>query len=59
MFFSSVRSLLMILFMIFIIVGQGFADEIDYRIVSSFPSPGPSPQGLAWDGMHLFVADDR
>ena len=58
MFFSSVRSLLMVLFMVFIIVGQGFADEIDYRIVSTIPSPGPSPQGMAWDGTHLWLSDD-
>ena len=24
---------------------------------SEFPSPGPSPEGLAWDGSHLWVVD--
>jgi len=27
-------------------------------IVLQFSSPGPSPAGLAWDGSHLWVADD-
>ena len=34
------------------------SEEIDCGIVSSFASPGPSPQGLAWDGTHLWLADD-
>jgi streptogramin lyase len=25
--------------------------------MSEFPSPGPSPEGLAWDGSHLWVVD--
>lgn len=24
----------------------------------SFPAPGPSPQGIAWDGKHLWIVDD-
>ena len=32
--------------------------ELNAHIVLSFPSPGPSPQGLAWDGTHLWLADD-
>ncbi len=31
---------------------------LEYSIVSTLPSPGPSPQGLAWDGTHLWVSDD-
>ena len=27
-------------------------------IILQFPSPGSSPGGLAWDGTHLWVADD-
>ena len=27
-------------------------------VVLSFPSPGPSPQDLAWDGNYLWCADD-
>jgi len=33
-------------------------DPSDYDIIRSFPSPGPSPQGLAWDGEYLWVSDD-
>lgn len=39
----------------------GFAqtqDSLHYTIVQKFPSPGPSPQGLAWDGDFLWVSDD-
>jgi hypothetical protein len=31
---------------------------LTYQIVSTIPTPGPSPKGLAWDGSHLWVADD-
>jgi DNA-binding beta-propeller fold protein YncE len=27
-------------------------------VLLQFPAPGPSPQGLAWDGQHLWIADD-
>ena len=27
-------------------------------VILQFPSPGPSPCGLAWDGNHLWLADD-
>lgn len=27
--------------------------------MSEFPSPGPSPEGLAWDGFHLWVVDSE
>ena len=26
-------------------------------IVNSFPSPGPEPRGLAWDGLYLWCAE--
>ncbi len=26
-------------------------------IISSFPSPGPEPRGLAWDGAYLWCAE--
>jgi DNA-binding beta-propeller fold protein YncE len=32
--------------------------ELNARVVLSFPSPGPSPQGLAWDGSYLWLVDD-
>lgn len=34
----------------------GYADSGD--ILISFPSPGPAPQDLAWDGEYLWVIDD-
>ena len=34
------------------------ADSLGYNIINSVPSPGPSPYGLAWDGVHLWVNDD-
>ena len=27
-------------------------------VVLQFPAPGPSPSGLAWDGQHLWLADE-
>ena len=33
-------------------------DLLDTNIISSFPTPGPSPQGLAWDGEFLYLSDD-
>ncbi|MEW5806958.1 MAG: transglutaminase domain-containing protein [Acidobacteriota bacterium] len=27
------------------------------EVERSFPSPGPSPTGMAWDGKHLWIAD--
>jgi len=44
-----------------IFIRQGIAQvpkKLTTRIISSYPSPGPSPQGLAWDGKNLWVADD-
>jgi len=32
--------------------------DYDIDILRSFLSPGPSPQGLAWDGEYLWVSDD-
>ena len=29
----------------------------DLKVVTSFPPPGPSPHGLAWDGESLWSAD--
>ena len=34
------------------------AEELEYTLLSDFPSPGPSPQGLAWDGEALWCVDD-
>jgi len=32
--------------------------ELEYSIFSSFQTPGPSPQGLAWDSTNIWLADD-
>ena len=34
-------------------VSSSFAQQI----IKSFPSPGPEPRGLAWDGNYLWCAD--
>ena len=31
--------------------------ELDGTTLATIKSPGPSPQGLSWDGEHLWVAD--
>jgi len=33
-------------------------DWLETNILSSFPTPGPSPQGLGWDGAFLYLSDD-
>jgi len=33
-------------------------EELDFDIISIFPSPGPSPQGLAWDSTNIWLSDD-
>ena len=33
------------------------AKGLDYHIISAFPTPGPNPNGLAWDGAYLWVGD--
>jgi DNA-binding beta-propeller fold protein YncE len=30
----------------------------DYKIVSTFPAPGPRSQDITWDGVHFWVVDD-
>ena len=32
--------------------------ELPYDIVNSFSTPGPNPQGLAWESTNLWIADD-
>ena len=32
--------------------------KLDNKILASFPTPGPSPQGLAWDGEYIWMSDD-
>ncbi len=32
--------------------------ELSYKIINSFPTPGPSPTGLCTDGVSLYIADD-
>ena len=63
MFFSNTRTRIIVLCVLFfsISIGKGIAQEtkkLNARVISSFPSPGPSPQGLAWDGKNLWVVDD-
>ena len=53
---------LVLLFVIWGIV-NGFSQTLDslnykIKIIKSFPSPGPSPQGLAWCGNFLWVGVD-
>jgi len=48
-------------FFSFLLIGKGFSQNpghLRYNIINSFASPGPSPQGLAWDGKNLWVSDD-
>ena len=39
-----------------VLPSRGLAKPGD--VVLSFPSPGPSPQDLAWDGKYLWIVDD-
>jgi len=42
-------------------MGQGTAqssNKLKIHIISSYESPGPSPQGLTWDGKNIWVVDD-
>ena len=32
--------------------------SLEINIISTFKAPGPSPQGLAWDGAYLWLSDD-
>ena len=32
--------------------------SLEINITSTFKAPGPSPQGLAWDGAYLWLSDD-
>ena len=41
-----------------LIVLHSPAYSSDYDIIRSFPSPGPSPKGLAWDGEYLWNSDN-
>ncbi len=52
-----VRGVLCILIFSVSLVAQD-RKKLNTRIISSLPSPGPSPQGLAWDGANLWVVDD-
>ena len=45
-------------FIFLLLFGTGYTDSLSYNIINSFPSPGPSPQGLTWDGNFLWVVDD-
>jgi len=50
---------IVILVLIVLIYSPAYSmDPSDYDIIRSFPSPGPSPVGLAWDGEYLWVSDD-
>jgi len=59
--FNKFHALFSIIILILIIILHSPAysmDPSDYDIIRSFPSPGPSPSGLAWDGEYLWVSDD-
>jgi len=44
--------------LVLIVMVHSPAYSSDYDIIRSFPSPGPSPQGLAWDGEFLWNSDN-
>ena len=53
--------IILCIILIISLIDKGFSktpDSLSYVIVNSIPSPGPGPQGLAWDGEHLWVNDD-
>jgi streptogramin lyase len=64
MFLQKTTSWVLLIFCVPIVIflsNEGLAQKphrVSSRIVTSFPSPGPSPQELAWDGQFLWVADD-
>lgn len=60
MLFSNIRyfSIIICMFVIFNLSNAQDMVELNYKIIISFPTPGSSPQGLAWDGENLWIADD-
>lgn len=62
MFLSNSRNRIIVLcaFFFSIFIGKGIAQDkiLKSSVISSFPSPGPSPQRMTWDGENLWVADD-
>lgn len=61
MIYSNIRHFLLTIFIFLIIINLSIAQEVkelSYNIVVTFPTPGPSPQGLAWDGENLWITDD-
>jgi hypothetical protein len=59
MFSQNLRSNTTILLLLCFLVGSVFAQKIKTKVILSFPTPGPSPQGLAWDGKSIWIADDE
>jgi len=47
-----------IFYFVLILVTPPIALADSTTVVLSFPSPGPSPQDLAWDGNYLWCVDD-
>ena len=59
MFISKRHALIMIICVIgcAFFTSHAIARGHDCHIISTIPAPGPNPQGVAWDGSHLWVAD--
>lgn len=52
------KLLRVIFYFVLILVTPHIALADSTTVVLSFPSPGPSPQDLAWDGNYLWCVDD-
>ena len=52
------KLLRVIFYFVLILVTPPIALADSTTVVLSFPSPGPSPQDLAWDGNYLWCVDD-
>ena len=56
--FHATFSIIILVFIVLIHPPVYSMDPSEYDIVFLFTAPGPSPQGLAWDGTYLWVSDD-
>jgi len=56
--FNKFHVLFSIVMLVLIFLLHSPAYSSDYDIIRSFPSPGPSPKGLAWDGEYLWNSDN-
>lgn len=51
--------IIMALLSTYAVSDSGTEEKMVGEAIKAFPSPGPNPQGLAWDGKNLWVVDDE